>query len=280
MSKEERADRESKAMSSLLTAAQREAFVRRVRIEMAKRGLTRTALAEIAGCKERTLGNLLAGQPVRDATVAGVARGLAIDLDTLLGTPHGNGALSAKLQGRADESYGGYLLSAYEDYLGPYLAYRRIFSRRNALYRSVYELDWDEDLSRLRFLELQGSPNGRGSNAATQHAGGVYISPHTGMLQLLTTFQGALRLVTLNRFQRGGDKLRGVILTQSDRERFYQPAVSAIFLQKLAGRQRLSELERRIGTLEPDHADFPVAMAEIEEIERSAIFLAGPVGEK
>ncbi len=268
-------------MSSLLTAAQREAFVRRVRIEMAKRGLTRTALAEIAGCKERTLGNLLSGQPVRDATVAGIARGLAIDLDTLLGAPAGNGAASDdKLQGRADESYGGYLLSAYEDYLGPYLAYRRVFSRRSALYRSVYELDWDDDLSRLRFLELQGSPNGRGANASTQHAGGVYISPHTGMLQLLTTFQGALRLVTLNRFQRGGDKLRGVILTQSDRDRFYQPAVSAIFLHKLKGRQRLSELERRIGTIEADHADFGTAMAEIEEIERSAIFLAGPVGEK
>ena len=267
-------------MSSLLTSAQREAFVRRVRVEMAKRGLTRTALAEIAGCKERTLGNLLAGQPVRDATVAGVARGLSIDLDTLLGGPVGNGASDGSMQGRADESYGGSLLSAYEDYLGPYLAYRRVFSRRNAIYRSVYELDWDEDLSRLRFLELQGNPNGRGADASTQHAGGVYISPHTGMLQLLTTFQGALRLVTLNRFQRGSDKLRGVILTQSDRERFYQPAVSAIFLHKLKGRQRLSELERRIGTLEPDHADFGTAMAEIEEIERSAIFMAGPLSEK
>jgi transcriptional regulator with XRE-family HTH domain len=247
-------------MSSLLTAAQRETFVRLVRIEMAKRGLTRTALAEIAGCKERTLGNLLAGQPVRDATIAGVARGLTIDLDALLGTPSANGVAEGRLKGRADESYGGYLLAAYEDYLGPYLAYRRIFSRRNALYRSVYELDWDEDLSRLRFLELQGSPKGRGADAATQHAGGVYISPHT-----------------LNRFQRGSDKLRGVILTQSDRERFYQPAVSAIFLHKLSGRQRLSELERRIGTLDDDHTDFAAAMAEIEEIERSAIFLAGPV---
>ncbi len=268
------------AMTSLLTAAQREAFVRRVRIEMAKRGLTRTALAEIAGCKERTLGNLLAGQPVRDATVAGVARGLAIDLDTLLGGPSANGAADGKLTGRADESYGGYLLATYEDYLGPYLAYRRIFSRRNALYRSVYELDWDEDLSRLRFLELQGSLNGRGADAATQHAGGVYISPHTGMLQLLTTFQGALRLVTLNRFQRGGNKLRGVILTQSDRERFYQPAVSAIFLHKLTGRQRLSELEKRIGVLEEGHADFEPAMGEIEDIERTAIFLAGPIAQK
>jgi transcriptional regulator with XRE-family HTH domain len=265
-------------MASLLTSAQREAFVRRVRVEMAKRGLTRPALAAIAGCKERTVGNLLAGQPVRDATIAGIARGLTIDLDALLnGAP--NGAAPMEAHGRADESYGGYLLSAYEDYLGAYVAYRRVFSRRNALYRSVYELDWDEDLSRLRFLELQRSASGRAADAAHQHAGGVYISPHTGMLQLLTTYQGALRLVTLNRFRRGDDKLRGVILTQSDRERFYQPAVSAIFLQKLNGRQRLSELERMIGTIESSHADFGSAVAEIEEIERSAIFLAGPAND-
>ena len=264
-------------MTSLLTSAQREAFVRRVRVEMAKRGLTRPALATIAGCKERTLGNLLAGQPVRDATIAGVARGLAIDLDGLLGGPANGAAAPAEPHGRADESYGGYLLSSYEDYLGAYVAYRRVFSRRNALYRSVYELDWDEDLSRLRFLELQRSAAGRAADAANQHAGGIYISPHTGMLQLLTTYQGALRLVTLSRFRRGDDKLRGVILTQSDRERFYQPAISAIFLQKLNGRQRLSELERMIGTIESGHGDFEHAAAEIEEIERSAIFLAGPI---
>lgn len=264
-------------MASLLTSAQREAFVRRVRVEMAKRGLTRPALAEVAGCKERTLGNLLAGQPVRDATIAGVARSLAIDLDALLGGPVNGGATTAEPHGRADESYGGYLLSAYEDYLGAYVAYRRVFSRRNALYRSVYELDWDEDLSRLRFLELQRTSAGRVVDAANQHAGGVYISPHTGMLQLLTTYQGALRLVTLNRFRRGDDKLRGVIVTQSDRERFYQPAVSAIFLQKLNGRRRLSELERLIGAVDHGHKDFTPALAEIEEIEQSAIFLAGPV---
>ena len=271
-------------MASLLTSAQREAFVRRVRVEMAKRGLTRMALADIAGCKERTLGNLLAGQPVRDATIAGIARGLAIDLDTLLGARVGGAAQPAEPQGHADESYGGYLLSAYEDYLGAYVAYRRVFSRRLELFRSVYELDWDEDLARLRFLELQRAPSGsgtaNGTGSASQHAGGVYISPHTGMLQLLTTFQGALRLVTLNRFRRGDDKLRGVILTQSDRERFYQPAVSAIFLQKLNGRRRLSELERMVGAISSTHADFAAALAEIEEIERSAIFLAGPIDVK
>ncbi|MEO8651738.1 MAG: hypothetical protein ABI391_05490, partial [Hyphomicrobiaceae bacterium] len=81
-------------------------------------------------------------------------------------------------------------------------------------------------------------------------------------------------------FRRGDDKLRGVILTQSDRERFYQPAVSAIFLQKIGGRRRLSELERMVGTVAKTHDDFAPALSEIEDIERSAIFLAGPINEK
>ena len=96
-------------MASLMTDAQRDAFVRRVRLEMAKLGLTREVLAERAACKERTLGNLLAGQPVRDTTVAKVARVLGIDLEDAMGRettlPE-----AAKLDGRAGEEYGGYLL--------------------------------------------------------------------------------------------------------------------------------------------------------------------------
>ena len=78
-------------MASLMTDVQRDAFVRRIRLEMAKLGLTREALAERAACKERTLGNLLAGQPVRDTTIAKVARVLGLDIDDALGRDTGNG---------------------------------------------------------------------------------------------------------------------------------------------------------------------------------------------
>jgi hypothetical protein len=71
-------------MASLMSDGQREAFVRRVRLEMAKGSMTRDALAKRAACKERTLGNLLAGQPVRDVTVAKIARVLGIDLEDFM----------------------------------------------------------------------------------------------------------------------------------------------------------------------------------------------------
>lgn len=262
-------------MASLMTDAQRALLVRRVRVEMARRGLTREALAERADCKERTLGNLLSGQAVRDQTVAKVARALGIDLDELLASgavPH----TPSQANDRAAESYGGYLLSAFEPYLGAYVAYRRALSRNHELYRSVYEIDWDEDLARLRFFELQRYRKTGAGPVSSSHAGGIYISPHTGMLQMLTTFQGALRLVTLSRFRLGEQRLRGVILTQSEHEGNYQPAASAIFLDKLDRRRPSAELEKLIGPLAPGDADHAWASAELQRIERSTLHIGEP----
>jgi transcriptional regulator with XRE-family HTH domain len=261
-------------MASLMTEAQREAFVRRVRLEMAKAGLTRESLSGRAACKERTLGNLLAGQPVRDQTVAKIARVLGIDMEDLI-SERGIVAPPRGVEGRADEDYGGYLLSAYESYLGTYVAYRRVFSEKKALFRSVYEFDWDEELNRLRFFEIQTFRGAGGKDVTSSHAGGIYISPHTGMLQLLTTFQGALRLATLNKFRMGDNKLCGVILTQRDREVFFQPAVSAIFLEQLKGRRKNSELERMVGVVGPGDPEFVAASAELDRIEQGPVIFAG-----
>jgi transcriptional regulator with XRE-family HTH domain len=258
-------------MGSLIGEAKREAFARRVRLEMAKQGLTREALAAHANVKERTLGNLLAGQPVRDLTVAKVAKVLSIDLDEIVSATDGASA-SDHEDARAGESYGGYMLSAYEGYLGTYIAYRRVFAGKPELFRSVYDIDWDEALSRLRFLELQRFRGRDNRTVASSHGGGIYISPHTGLLQLLTTFQGALRLVTLMRFRMGDNRLRGLMLTQSDRDRFFEPAVSAIYLERLEGKRPLADLERLVGPIGPDDPAFAAADAELLAIERAGIF--------
>ncbi len=269
-------------MASLMSEAQREAFVRRVRLEMAKSTLTREALAQRAACKERTLGNLLAGQPVRDATVAKIARVLGIDLEDYLDGRAssidgraGAGSDAERNDGRAAEEYGGYLLSAYAHYVGTYFAYRRVFSDKNELYRSVYEIDWDDEQARLRFFELQRFRVADDRIVSSSHAGGVHISPHTGIIHLLTTFQGALRLVTLSKFRTGDDKLRGLILTQRDRNDFFQPAVSAIYLQKIRTKRKNSELERMIGAFGRDDPEFASVSKEIAAIERSSVFIAG-----
>lgn len=263
-------------MASLISEAQREAFVRRVRLVMAKEGLTRDALAEKAGLKERTLGNLLAGEVVRDTTVAKVARVLGIDVDALfeVGEP---GAPKSD-DGRAAATYGGYLLSAYETYIGTYVAYRWVFADRPEIARSVYEFDWDDELHRLRFFELQRFAGANARAVSSSHAGGIHISPHTGLMHLLTTYQGALRLVTLSKFRLGDNRLRGIILTQSDRDLYFQPAVSAIYLEKLAGKRKNAELEKLVGPLKPTDSAYAPAAAELAQIAQSAVYFAGVRG--
>jgi transcriptional regulator with XRE-family HTH domain len=260
-------------MASLFGSDERQAFARRVRLEMARAGLTRESLAARAACKERTLGNLLAGQPVRDATLAKVARALAIDLDELAGVSGPERPAAGEL--RAGAEYGGYMLSAYESYIGTYLAWRRSFTVEGELVRSVYEIDWDEQLSRLRFFELQRFRGAGNRPVTSSHAGGVHISPHTGLVQLLTTYQGALRLLTLAKFRMGEARLRGVILTQSDRDVFFQPAVSPIFLERLDGRHKAGDLERLVGPVRRSDPQHAAAARELADIQRTAILIAG-----
>ena len=264
-------------MTSMVSTAQREAFVRRVRVEMARLGLTRQSLADKAGCKERTLGNLLAGEPVRDTTLAKVAKVLAIPFDDVFSAapPPATTALADTAQDRAADAYGGYQLAAFEGYLGTYTAYRWVFSDKPEIARSIYEIDWDEDLRRLRFFELQRFEGAGKKTVSSSHAGGIHISPLTGLLHLLTTYQGALRLVTLSKFRLGDTKLRGAILTQSDRDLYFQPAVSPIFLDRLPGRHKTSELERMIGKLVPKDAAYGPAAAELKQISQSAVYFAG-----
>lgn len=260
-------------MGSVVDEAARQVLVRRIRLEMAKQGLTREDLAEKAGVKDRTLGNLLAGEAVRDITIAKIARALAFDLEALLNAPSAKKTMAQEeLTARASEAYGGYMRSAYDDYIGIYVAWRRAFARRPELYRSVYEFDWDDEGGRLRFLELQRF-RGRGNRTVdSTHAGGVYISPHTGLIQLLTTFQGALRLVTLSRMRLGDNRLRGLILTQSDREQFFAPAAAAIQLDRLDRRRPLAELERLVGPVSPSDPEFAAVSADLAEIEQSSIY--------
>ncbi len=265
-------------MATLLNAATRDAFARQVRLAMAKQGLTRESLAARADVKERTLGNLLAGHAVRDRTAARVAAALGLDLSDLLAdsgpSGHSRAFNADGVETRAAEAYGGYMLSAYEAYVGTYVAYRRGFANALGLYRSVYEIDWDDEQSRLRFFELQRFRGSGEKAVSSSHAGGIYISPHTGLIQLLTTFQGALRLVTLTRFRLGDNKLAGLILTQSDRDLYFQPAASAIYLEKLGAPRTVAELERLIGMVGPKDAAFSQASAELDRIEREAVHVA------
>ena len=258
-------------MASLLSDQQRAVFVKRLKLEMAQRGLSRELLAEKASCKERTLGNLLAGSSVRDSTIFKLARVVGLDINDLIEvkTPNGSDALRV-----ASEAYGGYLLASCSDLIGTYLGYRRVFSREPRFSRGVYEIYWDDDDGRLSFFAPQSYRAAGERVVSDNHAGAVHISPTTNLIQLLTSYQGALRLMTLNKPRLGDMTLRGVVLTQADRERYYEPAVSACFLKKLAEKKTPAELEKLAGTFGSTDPEFGFVSSELAGIEKSSVFIA------
>ena len=68
--------------------------------------------------------------------------------------------------------------------------------------------------------------------------------------------------------------MRGLMLTQSDREMFFQPAVSAIYLEKLEGKSRLSDLEKLVGPIGAADPAYAIAAVELERIERTNVFMS------
>ena len=58
-----------KQRASLVADKDRNLVARQIRVEMAKRGLTQAKLGEISAYDERTIRNILKGQPVKDTTL-------------------------------------------------------------------------------------------------------------------------------------------------------------------------------------------------------------------
>ena len=72
----------------------------------------------------------------------------------------------------------------------------------------------------------------------------------------------------------GDTRLRGVILTQSDRDQFFQPATSVMYLEKQEVRRKNSELEKLIGPFGPTDPSFKTASEELARIETNAVLIA------
>src|SRR4051794_12444072 len=198
------------------------ARARRIERALVRNNWTRVRLAEVTGYDERTVRNVLSGKAVRDQTVMDICQALGIEPELEDET---------QFVEVAEATYGEYPRRPYRRYEGGYLAYRRSFSSPVRLMRTVFELKWSEDQG-LVFNEHSHFLSGRKqvNNSQTGH---VYISQTTGLIHFLTTVEGAVRLITLTKMMGGDEIMRGVVLTQIDRDAHYVPSVSPIVLTKL-----------------------------------------------
>jgi transcriptional regulator with XRE-family HTH domain len=171
---------------SELRANESEAIAVRLREELARRRISRQALADMARISLSTLEKALSGsRPFTLATVVRIEDVLGTSLRAKLPSP-----LEATL---APEAMGSYSRPAVRWIEGSYLTLRPAFSEPGSIYAYRTEIYWDDTDRHLRFAEAE-----RADSAFTQ-AGFVSMPNLSGHTYLVTSEDGQYRLIMLGR---------------------------------------------------------------------------------
>lgn len=235
------------------------AIAARVREELARRRLSRQALADLAKISISTLEKALAGR--RPFTLATTIR-----LEEALGATLRVAVRAPAPTGLAPETLGAYSRPAVAWLEGEYLTLRPSFESPGAVYAYRTEIAWDEASSSLVFREA-----GRQDVDFTQK-GQVSLSNQSGHIYLVTSVQGQFRLITLSRPSIGGE-MYGVLATlQAGHGSHLTPAAAPIALVPM---RRVSEPAfGRIGAGEPHYEDYKATLARVTD-KGFALFFAG-----
>lgn len=193
-----------------------------VREELARRRMSRLALADIARISISTLEKALAGR--RPFTLATTVR-----LEEALGrrlreAPRRSAPAAPVASGFAPPELGSYSRPAMSWIEGVYLTLRPSFGDPTAVYAYVTDIGWSETASRMTFEERE-----RLDAAFTQF--GEVAAPHqSGHIYLVTNRSGQHRLIVLSRPTIDG-AMYGVLTTlQSGRGSQLIPVATAIAL--------------------------------------------------
>lgn len=196
-----------------------QAIAARVREELARRRLSRQALADLAKISISTLEKALAGR--RPFTLATTIR-----LEEALGAPlrAPARAAAAPSAGLAPESLGAYSRTAVTWLEGEYLTLRPSFEDPAAVYAYRTEIAWDDASSSLAFREAARE------DADFTQKGSVSLSNQSGHIYLITSEQGQFRLVMLGRPAIGGEMYGMLSTLQAGQGSHLTPAAAPIAL--------------------------------------------------
>lgn len=172
-----------------LRAGESEAIATRLREELARRRISRQALADMARISLSTLEKALSGS--RPFTLATVVR-----IEDVLGASLRQKASAPVDAGLAPEGMGSYSRPAVRWIEGSYLTLRPAFSEAGTIYAYRTEIFWDEVANHLRFAESD-----RADSAFTQ-VGFVSMPNLSGHTYLVTSEAGQYRLIMLGRASR------------------------------------------------------------------------------
>ena len=222
-------------------------IARKVREELARRRISRQALADMARISISTLEKALSGR--RSFTLATVIR-----LEEALGVSLRNSPATAAASDSAPDELGGYARGAVRWLEGRYLTLRPWFSAAPAIHAYQTAVSWEPGLSRLVFSESQRS------DSFAQH-GSVSLPHLSGHIYLITNEGGQFRLVILGRPTISGS-LYGLLTTllvgQGSQ---LVPATCPIALVKIREGN-----EPVFGRIDPSHTAYPAYRAELDAV--------------
>jgi transcriptional regulator with XRE-family HTH domain len=174
-----------------LREVESQAIALRLREELARRRISRQALADMARISLSTLEKALSGS--RPFTLASVVR-----IEDVLGTPlRAKPAAPTPAEAAlAPESMGSYSRPAVRWIEGAYLTLRPSFGDPTAIYAYRTEIFWDAAAGHLRFAEAERA------DAAFAQTGFVSMPNLSGHTYLMTSEDGQFRMVILGRATR------------------------------------------------------------------------------
>lgn len=196
----------------------------RVREEIARRHLSRQALAADARISLSTLEKALSGR--RPFTLASIVR-LEEVLGVSLRPKPGNGTTSANGSGTAPDDLGNYARAAVVWMEGAFLTLRPSLGERGAIYAYRTDVTWDETAARLTFSEKERM------DADFAQFGSVSVPQQSGHIYFVTNRHGQYRMIIVARPVITGE-MHGIITTlQAGRGSHLSPVAMPIVFQPI-----------------------------------------------
>lgn len=228
-----------------LSAEQSSQIAEIVREEIARRRISRQALAELAKLSLSTLEKALGGRrPFTLATTVRLEQALGVSLRKAESAPAPAPPL---IDGDvAADNLGAYSRRAVAWLEGNYLTLRPSFGDRNAIFAYYTEIAWDQTASCLCFRESERL------DAAYGQFGEVAVPNQSGFIYLVTNRHGQYRVITVSRPTRLGE-MYGIITTLlAGRGSQLTPIAAPIVF--LPARNIESPTVGRISADDPNHA--------------------------
>lgn len=158
---------------------------------------------------------------------------------------------------------GGYSYQDILPYLGRYLTIRQGTTVVENLLTTRVDIHWDENAEMARYDEYNRFLSSSGKIMDYSQSGTVHRSRALGVLHLLTSFEGAIRLVTLGRIQVMEPVMYGMILTQIQGSGAFVPTSSVVHFRRMSEQGAAAAFET--GVVRPGDPQFKALQQDLNE---------------